>query len=71
MSRCGWRCSGDDYRRIVKLAVEEFIELMGYYLLLIGTLEYVYQVRAITHSGSAAAATRRRESRKPKSEGRF
>jgi hypothetical protein len=62
---------GDDYRRIVKLAVEEFVELMGYYLLLIGTLEYVYQVRTITSRQVQPAATRRRESRKPKSAGRF
>ena len=62
---------GDDYRRIVKLAVEEFIELMGYYLVLIGTLEYVYQVRVVATRESQPAASRRRESRKPKSSGRF
>jgi hypothetical protein len=29
---------GDDYRRITKLAVEEFIELIGYFLWMIGTI---------------------------------
>ena len=62
---------GDDYRRIVKLAVEEFIELMGYYLWLIGTLEYAYQVRVVATRESWPAASRRRASRKPKSSGRF
>ena len=38
---------GEDYQRVVKLAAEEFIELVGYFFLLIGTLEYVYQARAI------------------------
>ena len=38
---------GDGYQRIVKLAVEEFIELIGYFLWLIGTIEYTYQARAI------------------------
>ncbi|MDJ0940597.1 MAG: hypothetical protein QNJ00_12630 [Woeseiaceae bacterium] len=62
---------GDDYQRIVKLAVEEFIELMGYYLWLIGTLEYTYQARAIAVREPQPAASRRREGRKPKSAGRF
>ena len=38
---------GDDYRRIIKLAVEEFIELIGYFLWMIGTIEYAFQARAI------------------------
>lgn len=62
---------GEDYRRIVKLAVEEFVELMAYYLWLIGSLEYAYQARAIAMRDPQAAASRRREGRKPKSEGRF
>ncbi len=62
---------GDNYQRIVKLAVEEFIELMGYYLWLIGTLEYAYQARAIAIREPRPAASRRREGRKPKSKGRF
>ena len=62
---------GDDYLRIVKLAVEEFIELSGYFLWLIGTIEYTYQARAIAYREPQAAAARRRASRLPKSEGRF
>ena len=62
---------GENYQRIVKLAVEEFIELMGYYLWLIGTLEYAYQARAIAARDPQPAVNRRREGRKPKSEGRF
>ena len=62
---------GDDYQRIAKLAAEEFMELMGYYLWLIGTLEYTYQARAIAMREPQPAATRRREGRRPKSEGRF
>src|SRR5210317_1234799 len=38
---------GEDYRRITKLAVEEFIELSGYFIWMIGTVEYAYQARAI------------------------
>lgn len=62
---------GDNYQRIVKLAIEEFIELMGYYLWLFGTLEYAYQARAIAMREPQPAASRRREGRKPKSAGRF
>ena len=62
---------GDDYLRVVKLAVEEFIELLGYYLWLIGTIEYTYQARAITLREPQPAAAKRRAARFPKSEGRF
>ena len=62
---------GDDYQRIVTLAVEEFIELLGYYLWLIGTIEYTYQARAITVREPQPAAAKRRAGRFPKSEGRF
>ena len=62
---------GDDYQRIVTLAVEEFIELLGYYLWLIGTIEYTYQARAITMREPQPAAAKRRAGRFPKSEGRF
>ena len=62
---------GDDYRRIAKLAVEEFIELMGYMLWLIGTIEYTYQARAIAMREPQPAATRRRQRRLPDPEGRF
>ncbi len=62
---------GDDYRRIVKLAVEEFIELSGYYLWLIGTIEYMFQAKAVAIREPQAAAAKRRAGRLPKSDGRF
>lgn len=62
---------GDDYRRIVKLAVEEFIELIGYLLWLIGTIEYTYQARAIAYREPQHAAQRRREKRRHEQEGQF
>jgi hypothetical protein len=62
---------GDDYQRIVKLAVEEFIELSGYFLWLVGTIEYTYQAKAIAFREPQPAAAKRRAGRLPKSEGRF
>ncbi len=62
---------GDGYQRAMKMAVEEFIELLGYFLWLIGTIEYTYQARAIAFREPQPAASRRREKRLPKSEGRF
>ena len=62
---------GDDYQRVVKLAVEEFIELSGYFLWLIGTIEYTYQAKAIALREPQAAAAKKRAGRLPKSEGRF
>ena len=61
----------DDYRRVIKLAVEEFIELMGYFLWMIGTLEYAFQARAIAMAEPQPAARRRREKRRHDAEGRF
>ncbi len=62
---------GDDYRRIIKLAVEEFIELIGYFLWMIGTLEYAFQARAIAMAEPQPAARRRRDKRRHEAEGRF
>ena len=62
---------GDNYQRIVKLAVEEMIELMGYYLWLIGTIEYAFQARAIAFREPQPAVAKRRAGRQPKSKGRF
>jgi hypothetical protein len=62
---------GDDYLRLIKLAVEEFIELMGYYLWLIGTIEYAFQVRAIATREPQPLAAKRRAGRHPKPEGRY
>jgi hypothetical protein len=61
----------EDYKRIVKLAVEEFIELMGYFLWVIGTIEYAFQARAITIAEPQPAARRRRDKRRHDAEGRF
>lgn len=61
----------DDYHRIVKLAVEEFIELSGYFLWLIGTIEYTYQAKAIALQEPQTVAAKRRAGRLPKSKGRF
>ncbi len=62
---------GDDYHRVVKLAIEEFIELSAYFLWLIGTIEYAYQAKAIAMQEPQTAAAKRRAGRLPKSEGRF
>jgi len=55
---------GDAYARIIKLAVEEFIELIGYLLWLIGTIEYVYQSKALMEREPKPAAAKRREYRR-------
>ena len=61
----------DDYRRIIKLAVEEFIELAGYFLWMIGTIEYALQARAIAQAEPQPAARRRRDKRRHDAEGRY
>jgi len=61
----------EDYKRIIKLAVEEFIELMGYFLWMIGTIEYAFQARAIAMAEPQPAARRRRDRRRHDAEGRF
>ena len=62
---------GDGYQRIVKLAVEELMEIAGYYFWLIGTIEYVYQARAIAMRDPLPIAAKRREGRRPGSGGEF
>ena len=62
---------GDGYERAVKLAVEEFIELIGYLLWLIGTIEYVYQARAIALAEPQPAAVRRRKHRREEGQRHF
>jgi len=62
---------GDHYHRIVKLAVEEFIELSAYYLWLIGTIEYTYQAKAIAWQAPQTVAAKRREGRRVKSKGKY
>ncbi len=62
---------GDDYRRITKLAVEEFIELIGYFLWMLGTIEYAFQARAIAMADPQPAVRRLREKRRHDAEGNF
>ncbi len=62
---------GDDYRRVIKLAIEEFIELLGYFLWMIGTVEYALQARAIAYREPQAAARRRRDKRRQDATGRY
>ncbi len=62
---------GEDYRRVVKLSVEEFMELAAYYLWMIGTIEYTYQARAIAMREPQPAVAKRRQGRQPRPEGRF
>lgn len=52
---------GDSYQRIVKLAVEEFVELLGYMLWLAGAAEYWFQVRDSAVREPQPAAVRRRQ----------
>jgi hypothetical protein len=62
---------GDSYQRIVKLAVEEFIELGAYFLWLIGSIEYMLQARAIAYREPQPAAQRLRRKRRHDAEGDF
>ena len=62
---------GDAYQRVVTLAIEEFIELIGYFLWMIGTVEYALQARAIAYRAPQPAARKRREKRRHDSEGTF
>jgi hypothetical protein len=57
---------GDNYQPVVSVAVEEFVELLGYLLWLVGSIEYTYQVRSISaRSPQPAAVKRRQTQRKP------
>ena len=60
----------DAYQRVIKLAIEEFIELMGYFLWMIGTIEYALQARAIAYRDPQPAARRLRDTRRRKSKRR-
>ncbi|MGB5345399.1 MAG: hypothetical protein WBN23_04475 [Woeseia sp.] len=62
---------GDDYRRIVKLTVEEFIELAGYFLWLTGTIEYTIEARSFILSDTQQGGLRRRKRRRRSSDRRF
>lgn len=62
---------GDNYHRIVKLAVEEFIELIGYFLWLIGTAEYLWQARAQADREPPPVVQRGRRRGRRRGEGRY
>ena len=62
---------GEHYLRVTKLAIEEFIELSGYFLWMIGTVEYAFQARAIAFREPRPAVRRRREKRRHDAEGPF
>jgi hypothetical protein len=67
-----WRAlMGDGYHSIVSVAVEEFIEFIGYALWLIGTVEFVFQARAISRQEPQTVVAKRRAQRQPKSQGKF
>ncbi len=62
---------GDDYRRVIKLTVEEFMELAGYFLWLIGSLEYWFQVRALVSREPRPVEERRRRERRKRRKARY
>jgi len=62
---------GDKYQRVALLAAEEFIELVGYFLWLIGTIEYTYQARAIAYKEPRPLVQRLREQRRRLKRGKF
>jgi hypothetical protein len=62
---------GENYRSVVAVAVEEFIELCGYSLWMVGTIEYALQARAIAYREPQPAARRRREKRRHEAERPF
>ena len=55
---------GEQYRPIVAIAVEEFVELIGYLLWLVGAIEYQYQVRSIIGRSPMPAAVKRRQTQR-------
>ncbi len=55
---------GQSYQRVIKLAIEEFIELGAYFLWMIGTVEFALQAQAITHREPQPAAQKRRQKRR-------
>jgi hypothetical protein len=54
---------GDNYQRVVKLPVEEFTELLGYLFCLVGSIEFVFQARALAKRDPQPVAVRRRQTR--------
>ncbi len=67
-----WQAAlGEDYRRIIKMTVEEFIEMAGYFLWMIGSVEYMLQARAIASRDPHAAHVHREMSRQGRGDGSY
>lgn len=62
---------GEAGAQVAAAASEEFVELLGYFLWLTGTIEYAYQARAIAYREPQPAVQRRREKRRHDREGRY
>ena len=62
---------GDEYRRSAKIAIEEFIELIGYALWFIGTIEYTYQARAAALAEPEPVVKRRRRHQRDRRKGSY
>ena len=58
---------GEQYQRVVKLAVEEFFELLGYLFWLIGTIEYTYEARTLAFQPRRPSARSQRKKRQRRS----
>ena len=54
----------DEHFGLVTVATEEFVELLGYLLLLCGSIEYAYQARSIDYQPPQTAAQRRQRRRR-------
>jgi hypothetical protein len=61
---------GDAYQRVIKQGIEEFIELMGYFLWIIGSIEYAIEARAVAYRAPQPVARKRRDQRRAKKTGR-
>jgi hypothetical protein len=62
-----WRAiMGDDYVRVAKLAIEEFMELGGYLLIVIGTLEFLYGWSRLPETRTIEPVYKRRRKRTKK-----
>jgi len=52
---------GDAYARVAKMAAEEFIELGGYLLIFIGSIEFLYTWARLPETRSLNTRPRRRK----------
>ncbi|HNP35159.1 MAG TPA: hypothetical protein PKK10_04850 [Woeseiaceae bacterium] len=54
---------GENYRRVVKVTVEELVELLGFLFWLAGSVEYAFQAHVLGTREPQPAAVRRRDTR--------